>query len=621
MAARSATADVDAGSVARALGGGGHPTAASATLKDVTLVQAKERLMSALMENVAPGKKAEDIMSYPPIMVDADAPLKDVAALLQRYNINAAPALRAGRITGVITRQVADKAVYHGLGSSPAGDYATTNFDYVDYDTPVEKIREKVVGRGQRLLPVLKNKKVAGVITRTDLLKLLQEELASRPDGKGASRRRVIAGLMRERLPKWLFDILAEAGRVADETGVKAFIVGGFVRDLIMRREDLDVDIVIEGGDGIRFAEAFAKSRGLMVRPHTRFKTAVVIFPDGYKIDVATARLEYYEKPGALPTVEQSSLKLDLYRRDFIINTLAVAVNAQKFGEVTDFFGAERDIKDKTIRVLHNLSFIEDPTRILRAVRFSGKFGFKIEKHTLNLIKNAVKLDVFRRVSGPRTLEELKTILEEESAAKAINALDELGVLDLIHASIKWGTERELLFERTREALAWHRLLYTKDATEDWLALFLALSDALNQDEFLAFCKRLSITGRKNLVVINARQDGLKALARLATGLVTKNSALYELLNPLPLEVIAYLIAKAQKEFVKKALVVYVTKLKTASTELNGADLKKMGLQQGRLIGDALKALFDKKLDGEAPSRADEEDFIRRFLKRNSKTA
>lgn len=619
MAARSAAPEVDVGAVARALGGGGHPTAASATFKDMTLVQAKEALVSAIMESVAPLRKAGDIMSYPPLTADAGAQLQDAVEFMRRYNINAAPVLKGQRVAGVITRQVADKAVHHGLGASPVSDYATAPFDWVEHDTPVEKIREMVIGRGQRLLPVLKDKKLVGVITRTDLLKLLQEELGKRPEGKLAGRRRAIAGLMRERLPKWLFDILADAGRSAEEIGVRAFVVGGFVRDLIMRREDLDVDIVIEGGDGIRFAEAFAAKRGLRVRPHTRFRTAVVIFPDGYKLDVATARLEYYEKPGALPTVEQSSLKLDLYRRDFIINTLAVALNPKRFGDMTDFFGAERDIKEKTIRVLHNLSFVEDPTRVLRAVRFSEKFGFRIDRHTLNLIKNAVKLDVFRRVSGPRMLEELKSILSEESAARAVSALHGLGVLGLIHNALAWDVDREFFFEKTREALAWHRLLYTKDVVEEWLTLYLALTDALEQAEFSGLSKRLGIAGRKSDSVINAREDGLRALGRISTGLVQKNSALYGLLSPLPLEVVIYLLAKAQKEPAKKALAAYVTRLKTTSTELKGNDLKKMGIKQGRVIGEVLQAVFQKRLDGEILTRADEEVFVKKFLKRLDK--
>lgn len=612
--ARSRNPDVDAGRVLREMGGGGHPYAASATLKEKTILQAREELLGALKRTVTPRKRAEEIMSYPPITVVPEAALKDAVVVMRRYNINAVPVVREGALAGVITRQVADKAVYHGLGASPVADYMTTECDWVSSDAPVDEIREKVVAHGQRLLPVIKDGRVAGVITRTDLLKLLQEELKKRP-GREVVRPKHLSSLLKERLPDWLYGILLDMGGTAEGLGMKAYAVGGFVRDLLMRRENLDVDIVIERGDGILFAEEFASKRGARVKAHQRFKTAVLIFPDGFKMDVATARLEYYERPGSLPTVEESSLKLDLYRRDFIMNTLALAINPPNFGELIDFFGAERDIREKTVRVLHNLSFIEDPTRALRAVRFSEKFSFRIERHTLNLIKNGVKLDIFKSVSGARLLDELRHILEEEAPAKALKRLDELGMLPLIHPGIKWDEEREASVERAHETLAWHRLLYTKEKAEGWLAVFLSLTDALKEDELRSLVKRLMITGKKRLEVIDSRAAGIKALSRIEAGVVKKGSALYTLLKPLPLEVILYLMARTHKEEAKKALSGYITRLKPMETELKGDDLKRMGIREGRRIGETLRLLLEKRLDGEIETRGEEEAFVKRHLK------
>lgn len=611
--ARSRTSAVDVGKVARALGGGGHPNAASATLKGATLIEAKDKLLSALRQTIPPLKIAGDIMSYPAITIPPGLTLKKTMEQMRRYNINAAPVVTNGTVLGVITRQVVDKAVYHGLGSAPVTDYMTTDIEWVRFDTSIDEIREKVMGHGQRLLPVIKENKVVGVITRTDLLKILQEGL--RKTAGAGQKARNLSKHMKERLPEWANGILKEAGAVADRLGFKAYAVGGFVRDLLLRRENLDIDIVIEGGDGIAFAYEFARARGLKVKAHHRFRTAVVIFPDGFKMDVATARLEYYERPGALPTVEESSLKLDLYRRDFIINTLAVALNPGKFGELIDFFGAQKDIKESTIRVLHNLSFVEDPTRILRAVRFSEKFGFKIGKHTLNLIKNSVKSDIFRHVSGSRIFEELKNILEEEAAYKTLARLHELGILQLIHGSIAWDVERERFLERAAETLTWHQLLYTKDKAEGWLVLFLALCDTLNEHEFAELVKRLLISGKKRLDVLSARQEGLKALGKLNLGLVKKNSSLYYLLKELPLEIILYLMVKAQKEEVRKALSTYITKLKDIKPALKGEDLKKLGVEEGPVMGEIFRELFKKRLDGEAKTREDEEEIVLKFLK------
>lgn len=615
LIARSRVPEVDVGRIARAVGGGGHAHAASATLKGVTLIQAKEKLLAAIRENVVPKKTAADIMSFPAITIQPETPLKNAVELMRRYNINAAPVVRDGEVLGVITRQVVDKAVYHGLGASPVSDYMTTECEWVTHDTSIDRIREQVVGHGQRLLPVIKDGKVAGVITRTDLLKLLQEELVEKPKGVVTQKTRILSNLMKETLPGWVVDILKDAGETAEGLGVKAYVVGGFVRDLLLRRENLDIDIVIEGGDGIVFAEVFAKKRSLRVRPHHRFRTAVLIFPDGFKVDVATARLEYYEKPAALPTVERSSLKLDLYRRDFIINTLAVTLNPKRFGELIDFFGAQKDIKEKTIRVLHNLSFVEDPTRMLRAVRFSEKFGFKIAKHTLNLIKNSIKLDLFKQLSGARLFDELKNILEEEVAAKAIDRLNELGLLSLIHKGITWDGEREQFFERTREALIWHELLYTKEKAERWLVLFLALTDTLSEEELSGLAKNLMLSRKRHLSVLSSRASGIKALNMINAGLVRKNSDLYNLINEIPVEIIIYLMAKAQKEPVKKALSIYITKLKYTETAIKGKDLIKMGIAQGPGMGEILDLLLKKKLDGELFTREDEEEFLKNYLK------
>lgn len=610
VVARSRTAAVDVGKVTRELGGGGHAHAASATLKDSTLVQAKEKLLEALRKNVVPEKTASDIMSFPAITIKPDMPLKDAVELMRRYNINAVPVVTDSAIAGIITRQVVDKAVYHGLGASPVSDYMTTECEWVGHDTSIDIIREKVVGHGQRLLPVIRDGRVAGVITRTDLLKLLQQELVERPGGGAEKKTRTVAKLMRERLPDWALEILKDAGKEAETLGFTAYAVGGFVRDLLLRRDNLDIDIVIEGGDGIVFARSLSGRLGLKMKAHQRFKTAVLVYPNGVKVDVATARLEYYERPGALPTVEQSSLKLDLYRRDFIINTLAAALNPKKFGELIDFFGAQRDIKEKTIRVLHNLSFVEDPTRMLRAVRFSEKFGFRIGKHTLNLIKNSVKLDIFRRLSGPRLLDELKNILEEETAAKSINRLNDLGLLKLIHAGITWDADRELFFERTRETLAWHRLLYTKETAEEWLTLFLALTDPLPEEEFSEILKSLKISGKKRVEALSSREEGLRALNMINAGLVKKDSYLYDLLEDLPIEMLLYLMARARKDSTKKAISRYLTKLKYTETELKGKDLLKMGIRQGPLIGEILRSLLKKRLDREISTREEEEMIV-----------
>ncbi len=614
VVARSRRSGVDVGKILKEVGGGGHAHAASASLKDVTLTEARAALLDAIKKGIASVQRARDIMSFPPITVESRATMKGVAAILGRYNINAIPVLEKGLFRGVITRQTIDKAMYHGLGEAPVSDFMTIEAECVDPETPVEDIREMFIRHGQRLIPVVSGRTVKGVITRTDILRLLQKEVqGERP------RIKMITKLMHDRLPAWLVEKLRSIGEVAEGLGCRAYVVGGFVRDLILDRENLDVDIVIEGGDGVAFARAYARKVKLRVRTHKRFRTAVLIFPDGFKIDVATARLEYYESPGALPTVEESSLKLDIYRRDFIINTLAVELNPGRFGRLIDFFGGQRDIKERKIRVLHNLSFVEDPTRAFRAVRFSVKFGFEIEPHTRNLIKKALGLGVFGHLSGPRIFEELRSILEEDTAPKAIKGLKDLGLLAVIDPGLTLDEAREALFERAREVIAWYRLLYTGEEAAPWLVLFLVLTDCLKEAGLMAVVRRLSITGRKTVEIIENRRQYLKALRRLSRTSPLRPSEVYRILEPLPMEGILYMMAKTSDEGVRKQLSTYITRLRMVSTELTGSDLLALGMEQGPDIGRVLHLLLHRRLDGRISSREEEVAFVRRYLRRRAR--
>src|SRR5256886_9998774 len=245
--------------------------------------------------------------------------------------------------------------------------------------------------------------------------------------------------LMRRRLPAKIFNRLQEIGRLADDIGMPAYLVGGLVRDLLLGRQNLDVDIAVEG-DGMTFARRLADQHGAGLKIFEKFATALVVFPDGFKLDVATARSESYAHPTALPTVRPSSIKDDLYRRDFTINALAIRLNASHFGELVDFYGGLRDLEAKTIRALHARSFVDDPTRVFRAIRFEQRFGFRIEKHTLTLLKEAAASDLVRRLSGPRLRNEVMRLLSEQAPPRAIRRTPESDLLRLLHPALAWTT-------------------------------------------------------------------------------------------------------------------------------------------------------------------------------------
>jgi tRNA nucleotidyltransferase (CCA-adding enzyme) len=419
---------------------------------------------------------------------------------------------------------------------------------------------------------------------------------------------------MKERLSKRLIEMLKDIGRVAEELDYGAYVVGGFVRDLFLYRADADVDIVIEG-DGIDFARRYAKMAGARVNTHAKFGTAVIIFPDEFKIDVATARLEYYKFPAALPVVEMSSIKLDLYRRDFTINTLAIQLNPERFGILIDFFAAQRDIKEKVIRVLHNLSFVEDPTRVFRAIRFEQRFNFTIGKLTVGLIENAVSMDFFKRLSGRRVFGELRQILEEENPVAAIARLHDFKLLDVIHPSIHFDNHLISRLKTTKEVLTWFDLLFLDESYMNWAIYFMVLIQNCSRQDTEQICQRFELVPRFRRMVGDERIAAQRCLKELERHLPASNSRLYESLAGFKLEHCLYMMAATPKQKVKKAISHFVTQLRGVTISLTGKDLKNLGLQPGPAFRQTLQACLHAKLNGKLKTRNDEIRFAQRFIR------
>jgi tRNA nucleotidyltransferase (CCA-adding enzyme) len=613
---RSRKPEVDAGAVMREFGGGGHSYAASASVKEMTVFQVREKLLRLLAEKVIPRRTAGDLMASPAITADAGDTIHEAHTLIMRYNVNALPVLRGEEVAGVITRQVVEKALFHGLGEERAGEYMSTDFDTVSPEEGIERIQEIIIGKNQRLVPVVSEGRLAGIVTRTGLLRFLHAvrdvQTPSEEDipAEGyAARRKVVVSLMRERLPDRVLRLLRSAGEVAERTGMKAYVVGGFVRDLLLRIDNFDVDIVIEG-DGIAFAESFGRENSCRVRPHHKFGTAVVIFPDGYKIDVATARIEYYMRPAALPTVEYSSLKLDLYRRDFTINTLAVRLNADRFGELIDFYGGQQDIKDRVIRVLHSLSFVEDPSRILRALRFERRFGFTIGKHTMNLIRNAVRLDLVGRLPKTRLFGELELILKEEDPIAILRRMGELAIAPAIHPGISLDKGQLALLEDAAEVLVWFSLLFLDERVERWAVYFLALLDPLPPAEAGKLVAEMG-GGRPLRSFVRIVKDEAPAVVqKLITSRVVSRKLIYDLLSPLPNEVILFVMAKEKSPVIKRYISLYFTQLKNVRPLVTGKALLDLGYRPGPLYRKIFDAILERKFAGELRTKAAEMSFV-----------
>ncbi|MBI3591929.1 MAG: CBS domain-containing protein, partial [Nitrospirae bacterium] len=354
IVARSRVPELDVAAVLSDFGGGGHPTAASATIKDMPFEIVEEKLVILLNKHIRPIKLVKDVMTTPVIVIEWTSSIKEAERVMTRYGVNALPVVRDGRYRGVLTREVVEKALFHGLGRNRCEDFATTDAITAPPDKPVAEVEKSMIEQNQRFVTVLEADRIVGAVTRTDMLRSLYDDFLrkSRVSSKESLAGETYTGLgrniavnLKEKLPSHLFDFLLMAGEAADELRVGAYLVGGSVRDLLRGEENLDIDIVVEG-DGIHFAKKLGKKIGAKVTVHQKFGTAQVI-KDDFKLDVATARTEYYESPAALPKVETSSIKKDLYRRDFTINTLAVKLNRKDFGLLIDFFGGQRDLKDR----------------------------------------------------------------------------------------------------------------------------------------------------------------------------------------------------------------------------------------------------------------------------------
>ncbi len=623
---RSRRSEIDVGQIAREFGGGGHAVAAAASVKGRTLVEVKERLAQLLTERYHPTLLAKDVMTRPVKAVASDVTVADAEVRMTKYEVNVLPVLDGmERYFGLVSREIIQKALFHKLGKAPVLDLLQTDAYTATPETPFREIEAHMIERNQRFVPVLQESKVVGVITRTDLLRTLHNDvlLAARARVKGqplpaeqspSPFRRNLKGVLRERLPERVFTLLERAGELAERKGVSAFVVGGFVRDLLVGRPNLDLDLVIEG-DGIAYARALGAQVNTTVKVHDRFGTAVLVFSDGFKLDVATARTEYYEYPTALPTVERSSIKKDLYRRDFTINTLAIRLNAGHFGDLIDFYGGQHDLKEKTIRVLHSLSFVEDPTRVFRAVRFEHRFGFRLGKETLTLIKGAVKMDLFHRLSGSRLLDELILLFSEEEPRKAIARLAELDLLRFIHPILRWSPRLESLMKGVEDALDWYKLLYLGRKMDGWVVYFTALMEAVPDKAVREALMRLPVPERQAEKIRAGRYTSYAILRRLAKRQPLTPAETYRTLLGLSDEVLLFLLAKTKSDSVKRQISAYLTTYQHVKPTLSGDDLKTLGLKPGPIYKKILDRLLDARLNGEVKTKADERKLVKKLAK------
>ena len=431
-----------------------------------------------------------------------------------------------------------------------------------------------------------------------------------------------LGSILDERLTSAAFDAAQAVVRCSRSLGIPSYAVGGPIRDMLLGRSVTDIDVVVEG-DGISFAgELAAGEKGKMVE-YARFGTALVVLPGGVKIDVATAREERYVKPGALPAVEPGSLDRDLLRRDFSINAMAVRLGPDEYGRFVDTYGGIRDLEAGLIRVMHDGSFTDDPTRILRAVRFETRYGFSIEDRTYRLLEDAVRSAVLAEVSRQRLREEIVAVLKEEEAHSAVSRLYEAGVWkDLFGSDYRLPKKLEERFQSADEAIVWYSELAEEHGltgARPWLVRWLLLMS----DTPLGTTERITSKfhlGRTALKSISELKERLEKVRRfLETGDFGSKSTLYRMMEGLAPETMIYTVAVSGREDTLHRIEQFLLELRPIEAWVNGNDLKVMGLPEGPLMGRLLAQLFDAQLDGIIRTREEAHREARKIVNNRSR--
>ena len=313
-----------------------------------------------------------------------------------------------------------------------------------------------------------------------------------------------------------------------------------------------------------------------------------------------------------MPQVETSSIKRDLYRRDFTINTLAVHLNPDEWGRLIDFFGGARDIKDRVIRVLHNLAFVEDPTRILRAVRFASRFNFSLNKHTMMLIKGALKISIFDRVEGKRLLNELIHILDERNPSPAVEQLSTLGILDALCPGLTYTQKTSELVDSVSGVLSWWKYLYLEDEVVPWKPYFLALTDSLDDRTMESLAERLSVPRPETNKLLKERREFRWVLNLLERQKLSRRSEIVLVLEKFSMESLLFMLAKAGRESMRRVISEFIIGMRNVKPIMTGKNLKEMGYEPGPVFGSILNSLREARLDGTVTNFEEEKTFVQK---------
>ena len=583
---RSRLDRIDAAAVAGALGGGGHAQAASAISRD-SLASTRELVIATLEKAHEAGPVAGDVMSMPARAIEPETTVRAAMTLCQRHGQSGVFVAERGRLVGGVSREDLDKAIGHDLAHAPVRGIMSSEVATAPESASLGELRALVASAEDGRVAIVRDDALVGVVSRSDLLRAL-EGPASREDTAGESIARQIG--TSERL-----SAIADAVAAVADRPDGVYLVGGTVRDLLLGEKGFDVDIAVEG-DAIAFAYALSEVLEGRATPHHRFGTAVVSYGAGERIDVVTTRTEFYDAPGALPTVERAGLREDLFRRDFTINAMAASLAPGDLGRLIDPYGARADLEARSLRVLHNLSFIDDPTRIFRGIRYEARYGFRIEEHSAGLLRGCIEMGLVGDLSSSRLRDELTALLEDPGAEDGIRRLGELGADRAIHPRLLGDHDAATLFAR---ACALRDELDVDVPT--WRIGLAALARHLSTEEAYDWLDRLAVRRRDAELIVGAIVVAPRIVDRLHAEELD-SAQVVALADPFAPDAPLFALALAERAELRD----YFARLRSVRLEIGGADLIALGLGESPQIGEILGELRKRKLNGELEGRAAE---------------
>ncbi|MAU10756.1 MAG: hypothetical protein CL607_13110 [Anaerolineaceae bacterium] len=611
LVARSQYDNIDAGAVAQELGGGGHTRAAAAAIYSKSLPEITEAIRDLLQNIVIPAKRIGELMSYGAQTVDIDESVRDLLPRLRRIGHEGYPVLSDGRLVGLLSLRDANRAIEHELDDVRIRDVMQAGEFALSAEDSVTELEQIMVRSGWGQIPVMENGTITGIVTRTDLIQYWAQTHPPMPEKSQPQASATSAATI---LGSSILSIIELVASKAQEANLSVYVVGGIVRDLLLERPNNDIDFVVEG-DAIAFAEQMRDTFGGEIHSYRPFGTAKWHFDEGsadalgvaldalpHHVDFASARNEYYVHPTALPTVYSANIKLDLTRRDFTINTLALQISPKsQMWQIIDYFSGVNDLQNKVIRVLHSLSFVDDPTRILRAARFAHRLQFTIEPRTQELID--IALPMLRRITGERVRNELTLLLTEDAPEYAIRKLQRMGVLEAIHPGFDTPEHLVGLFKRVREQLdksLWHD------------AYWHVLLSHLTEDQIRAIGERL-LFGHPFIQAVIATQQVRYHLPQLDDPQAKPSDVVLALENvpEISLDMAQNLMSKPAVDHIK----MFRDTWQHIKPHSNGNTLKALGLEPGPLYRDILSQLRNAWLDGIVDNESQEHALLDKLVK------